>query len=195
VPSGSELSFNDLKENFGKNKELPKGYEEQALLALAHYPELENVPIRFEITETLIPLASRPDILSVLLPWKKRTYCIIISSKSIESLEPILLQNLSFNAQVGVLGHELGHTVYYLDKASIEHAGIAARYLTLSFRKSFERNTDQRTIEHGLGYQLLAWSEEVQAAFNGDSEAITMDNTYYNPQEINNEITKLKIYK
>lgn len=195
LPSNNQATFNDLKKKFGQNKELPKGYERQALLALSYYPELEKVPIKFEITETLIPLASRPDIWSVLLPWKERIYCVIISSKSMEELEPILLHNLSFNAQVGVLGHELGHTVYYLDKTSIQHLGIAIQYMTSSFRKEFERDTDQRTIEHGLGYQLHSWSKEVNEAFKGDTNESTMDSTYYSPSEIKDAIKQLRLYK
>lgn len=191
----SETRLNELKKRFGKSKELPLGFEEQALIALSFYPELEEIPIRFEIVETLIPLASRPDITSVLFPWEERTYCVVISSKSIESLEPILLHNLSFNAQVGVIGHELAHTVFYLDKSSIEHTGIAFKYLSSSFRKEFERATDYRTIEHGLGYQLLAWAEEVNKAFGGDTYESSMENTYYSPEEIKDAMKGLQMYR
>ncbi len=195
LPLQQSASLQQLRERYGKNKILPKGYEEQALIALSHYPQLEEVPIRFELTETLIPLASRPDVWSVLLPWKPREYCIIISTKSIEMLEPILLHNLSYNAQIGVLGHELAHTVYYLDKHSMEHAGIAFRYLFEDYRKEFERATDQRTIAHGLGYQLLAWAKEVKASFKGDETQSTMENTYYSPQEIEEAMERLPLYQ
>lgn len=30
----------------------------------------------------------------------------------------------------------------------------------------FEYNTDMRCIEHGLGYQLLSWSQEVRQKLN-----------------------------
>jgi sugar lactone lactonase YvrE len=61
-----DSSFNPLKSEFGKNKELPAGYVEQALVALSHFPELKNTKIRWVLTETYTPLSIWPDSKTLL---------------------------------------------------------------------------------------------------------------------------------
>ncbi|NJN35662.1 MAG: hypothetical protein HC817_16755 [Saprospiraceae bacterium] len=77
-------------------------------------------------------------------------------------MTPILLKNLSFNAQIGVLGHELSHISDFHGRKS----SFFIRLLFMQFSKKamdkFENDTDRRCIAHGLGYQLLSWSEEVR---------------------------------
>jgi hypothetical protein len=101
-----------LRALYGKNKQLIPAYELQILLALSHYPELRKISIHFYEEEALIPLASRPEPLQMLKPKQNWQYNVIISTKSIESLEPILVKNLPFEAQVGIIGHELAHTSF-----------------------------------------------------------------------------------
>ena len=149
------MLYNALLKEFGENKKLAKGFELQCLLALSHYPELKEVPIDFVIKPTFLPLASRPDPVTVLFPWIKRKYLVVISNASTAFFEPILLRNTPFNEQVGIIGHELGHTVYYLDKSAFDLALIAYRYENNNqFHNTFERDTDKRAIAHGLGYQI-----------------------------------------
>ena len=49
--------YDQLLLEFGNNKELPPGYELQALLALSHYPELKDIKIRFIVDDVGIPLS------------------------------------------------------------------------------------------------------------------------------------------
>ena len=193
--------FHQLKAKFGKNKTLPKGYEMQALIALSHYPELIDVPIEFVQHEAYIPLSSRPDPLTLLLPWKKRKYLVVISTKSVKAFESILLKNLPYNGQVGVFGHELAHTVDYLDKSALKVVQIAYNYATSgAFQKTFERATDLRSIKHGLGYQLRSMSKDITNKIKQNPALAkevgrTKDN-YYTPEEIDQQITKMpKLYK
>lgn len=188
-----------LLKKYGKNKTLPQGFEWAALNALSHYPELKEVPVEFILQEAWIPLSSRPSPLTLIFPWQRRKYLVVISTKSIDTLEPILLKNLPFNEQVGVLGHELAHTVYYLDKSAWRMAGIAMQYLQPSFRKKFERETDQRAIQHGLGYQLYDYAIFVRRAINRATDlpqsVDDAEDSYLSPKEIRREMDKLRLYK
>src|SRR5690606_30567279 len=105
--SNFEDKIDSLTKAYGQNKFLPKGFEIATLVALSHYPELKEVNIRFILKETFIPLISRPKISSILKQKKNWEYVVIISDHSNEDMETILLKNLSFNAQVGIIGHEL----------------------------------------------------------------------------------------
>lgn len=191
-------TYNQLLEEFGQNKNLAKGYELQCLLALSHYPELKEVPIDFVIQETFIPLASRPSPISVLLPWVKRKYLVVISSKSADFFEGILMHNLPFNDQVGVLGHELAHTLFYLDKNSFQLAWIAYQYEKNGpFHDSFEQDTDKRAVAHGLGHQLYDYAFFVRKSFGNTQEEIANEEggTYLSPKELAAEMEKYPFYR
>lgn len=109
--------YQRLFQRYGTNKVLAPGYEYQCLLALSHYPELKETPIDFRVQPAFIQLSSRPDPITVLLPWVKRNYLVVISTDTgSEGGNSILLSKAPFNDQVGIIGHELAHVVYYLDK-------------------------------------------------------------------------------
>lgn len=150
-----------LKQEFSTNKQLPAGFEIQALQALSFFPELRNIHIDFIVQETVTPLASRPTLWSVFRKPEKRHYLITISSKSKGIMDSILLHNLNYNAQVGVLSHELSHVADYHKMNLWQFIRLAFGLLSTSYMNSFEYNTDQICINHGAGYQLLAWRENV----------------------------------
>ncbi|MES2690974.1 MAG: hypothetical protein V4658_11265, partial [Bacteroidota bacterium] len=103
----TKTDITELKKEYGMNKELPAGFEDQALQALTFFPELKKVHIRFFLKKTKTPLASRPTLLSMFRKPENRHYVITISTRSKGILDSILLHNLSYNARVGVLSHEL----------------------------------------------------------------------------------------
>ncbi|NOZ45481.1 MAG: hypothetical protein GXO79_01725 [Chlorobi bacterium] len=178
-------SIDSLKILYGKNKKLPKGFELQTLLALSHYPELKNIKIDFIYRRAIIPLSSRPRLFSLLRKKKNRKYKVIISSKSNKAMENVLVKNLPFNAQIGIIGHELAHSIYYQDKNFFNIIAIGALYVFPEFRSEFEKNTDKRTILYGLGWQLLEYADYVRNLPElSNKNNYWMDKYYLNPQEI-----------
>ena len=191
---------------YEKNKKIPEKIREQALIALSFYPELQDTKIIFRLKKKKTPLTSRPRIFSVFRGKKKRAYVITISSQAKEHLAPILFSKLPYNAQVGVLGHEIGHIVEYKEKSSLQIIGLSFKLFNTDFVDSFEFNTDKRTVEHGLGYQLLDWSIFVRKALNvvewkgasvdlSDGNKPEATQRYMNPETIKNNIKLLDIYK
>jgi hypothetical protein len=148
------------------NKKMDSTFMVQIKTALLFYPELKNTKITFRIKKRRTPLTARPTIWAVFQKPQNRHYLITISSQSLDKYEPILLKNLSFNAQVGVLGHELSHISDYHQKKGLYFIKLVAMRLSKKAIDKFEYETDRRCIEHGLGYQLLAWSREVRKKLN-----------------------------
>ena len=175
--------LDSLKQLYGRNKRLLKKYELQTLLALSHYPELKEVFINFYEEEAFLPLASRPEPASMLGAKDTWQYNVIISTKSIDELEPILLHRIPFNAQIGIIGHELAHTAYYLDKNVAQMLLIALNYPFPDFRAAFEKNTDRRALFHGLGWQLLHYSQYARQVMKYDETNLGSD-YYLSPTEI-----------
>jgi hypothetical protein len=181
--SDALYNIDSLRLLYGRNKKLIDKYELQTLLALSHYPQLKEVSITFYEDVALLPLASRPEPFSTLGSKDKWHYNIIISTQSTEELEPILLGHLPFDAQVGIIGHELAHTAYYLDKNMLQMLLIALNYPFPPFRAAFEKNTDRRTIAHGLGWQLLAYARYARTVLPYDETSLG-SNYYLSPDDI-----------
>lgn len=170
-----QTRFDSLLEDFGQNKDLPTGYELQALLALSHYPQLKNVRIKFVLDDVAIPLSSRPHWSSMLRSSRKRTYQVIMDTNMEGPRSALLLKNQPFNAQIGIIGHELAHTVYYLNRSFFGIIGDALCQLS-SCRIDFERNTDKRLIDYGLGWQRYDHASFVRGRFAESSgEALSTE--------------------
>ena len=152
-----------LKSKFGNHKTLIADYENQILIALSYFPELKDTKIKFRLKNRETPLATRPTLFSMFRSAKKRTYIISISEKSTNYLDAIVFRNLIYNAQIGVLGHELCHVSDYLNKGLGKMSNVL--FIEIFSKKAvdkFEFNTDLNCINHGLGYQLLDWSINVR---------------------------------
>ncbi|MCB0611360.1 MAG: hypothetical protein KDD12_26800 [Lewinella sp.] len=197
-PETRDSLYEPLLKEYGQNKKLAEGFEFQCLLALSHYPELKETPIEFLVQPAFLPLSSRPDPVTVLSPWIRRKYLVVISSRSTDYFEQILLKNTPFNEQVGIIGHELGHSVFYLDKSALKLVGIAYNYeYDEDYATQFERETDKRAVAHGLGYQLYDFAFFVRKAFGDSQEKIAAEkgDMYLSPNELAAEMTKYDCYR
>lgn len=191
--------------SFLVHKKIPEALKEQAIVALSHYPELHDVKIEFRLRKGITPLSSRPQIISVLKARKNRTYIITISTKSNKRFSPILFHNLPKDAQIGVLGHELGHVVTYLSKNNIQLMVLPFKLMNTKYTDCFEFNTDLIAIQHGLGRELYAWSsfvrqaldiEEWRGASKGQQTGSPVVNNerYMNPETIQKYMDSIPIY-
>jgi len=203
TPDGfSNDYFFELGRKFGKYKTYPPQYEKQILIALSYYPELANVPINFRIKEKHTPLSTRSSWAGLLKEQESRDYVITISSSTEEVLMPILFQNLPFNAQVGVIGHELGHVIEFSSMPTIQIMEHAANNVSSKYIDHFEFKTDSICIAHGLGYQLLAWSTYVRQAMHKDNwdgadnvHKPMMRERYMKPSTIRKRINQSPLYQ
>ena len=99
-----EDSLQLLKE-FAKNKTFISSFTLQSLIALSYYPGLKNTHIRFKYKPAHSPLTTRPTFPSVLFGKSNRRFTITVSDSTVAALQPILLKQMDFNTQIGVIGH------------------------------------------------------------------------------------------
>jgi len=182
--------YHELLAEFGVNKILPIDFEIQALVALSHFPELKNEHIEFRFKQAKVAHTSSPSFLSIFKQMKNRKYVISISNKTKEGLDSTRLINLSYNAQIGVLGHELAHIVDYQNLNFFGLLKFGLHYIKEKDIVATENRTDKITINHGLGYQLLAWSREVHDLHIKDGRG----ERYLYPEQIIQLIEKNPIY-
>lgn len=156
----------DSLERFGINKEIPGQFKKSILTALSHFPELKDVHIIFRIRKQYTPLTTKPDLESIFKRKNLRTYVITISDQTVDTLTHLLYKNLSFEEQVGVMGHELSHVVDFNSKNFPQTIALGVGHISKKFLDRMEYNTDRICIEHGLGKYLQAYSVHVREAMH-----------------------------
>jgi hypothetical protein len=198
----TEDYFRELKKEFGNRKLYPQQFEKQILVALSYYPELKNTPILFRIRTRHTGLNTRATWPGVFESSRKRHFVITISDSSEDMLMPLMFKNLSFNAQVGVMGHELAHATDFLRMTTRQIIMHAIKNVSAKYIDRFEYNTDAICIAHGLGYQLLEYSSYVRQKMKrvywrgSDFAHHPMDiERYMNPTTILERINRHPLYR
>lgn len=194
--------FDSLYEEYGQLKVLPQGYELQALLALSRYPELKDVKISFEFISIQTPLEASFDIPTLLRRSDLRTYRILINEDT-TSFKNVLFDKMPFDAQVAMLTHELGHTLYCHDLNFFQIVRWNINYkLSKRFRKMHEADTDRMVIYRGLGWQLHDSANFFQTALEEMVEKeesvegfFDRQNNFLSKEEILNEMKKIPAYE
>ncbi len=155
--ANKNYNLDSLKAIIGANKGLPKGFETAAAIAYSAYPELRDVPIDMVLIPGGAPMEATPVVKSLF--WGQRRYHILLNDAENSHFDPILLRSLPFDAQVGILAHELGHIVYYEDLNIFAFAKWGLMYLISDdFVAIHERSTDLMPIYHGLGNQIYQYA-------------------------------------
>jgi hypothetical protein len=198
----SQDSFYLLK-TYGANKEFVPAYTLQSLIALSYFPELKDTHIRFVFKPAHSPFETKPVFPNLLYNGEKRKFIIIISDSSMWKLEPVLIQHMDFNEQIGIIGHELSHVSDFSKRTTTSLIGSGIKHVFSSkYIDRFEFRTDSICIAHGLGYQLLAWSVFVrrtmhtknwEGADNIDAPVMTRER-YMNPSTIRRYIAADSLY-
>lgn len=157
--ANQSYDLDSLKQIIGTNKKIPPGFEVAGAIALSAFPELKEVEIEMMLINGGAPMESRPEVLSLFGPRKNRRYLVLLNDEHASYFEPILLRSLPFDAQVGILAHELGHIVYYDQLNTLQIAKWGIEYLRSDdFRATHERTTDLMPVYHGLGSQIYQYA-------------------------------------
>ena len=171
-----------LRLQFNNNKFFYEKYELQTLVALSFYPELKDTEISFRRRKLKTTMVARPKGINVFRAKGKRHYIIYINDYPSSKVSP---DSVSFNAQIGVIGHELAHLVDYEQTSSLKMLIVGFSYLNKKFRTKFERATDLRTINHGLLWQCYDFALYVHNSSVAPTEYINYKKKFYmSPKEI-----------
>ncbi len=196
-------TYSQLLKAYGQNKILPEGHEKEALIALSYFPELIDAKVKFKYKKGGAPFASRPVVWDTFFKKpEKRTYLVFIRTKLFRSYPHLLLEKIPYNALIGVLGHELGHTSDFYSKRGGAMLGVSFGNLSGKYLDKFEYENDRRTIEHGLGFQLLDWNSygfgDNHAGISSGSAKVDKmieNERYMHPSTIKEVMTSLELYQ
>jgi len=141
------------------NKTIPASIEKPVRVALSHYPQLKDTPIRFRFTRKLNKsiMAARPVIGSLFKNRKDRVYEILINPTfKLESHEEAI-RHIPDSVMAGWIGHELGHIMDYERRTFWGLLGFGISYgLSKKYVRRAERVADSFAIDQGMGLYLLS---------------------------------------
>lgn len=179
-----ENNLPGLKNEFSNNKIIPAEIELECLAALSFYPELKNTDIEFRFGKLSFTMISKPKFKSILKDRTQRQYVIIVQEPGL-SKNNLEWKELSFNAMVGWIGHELGHVLHYSHKSSGGIMFIGIKYAVPGYRRKMERFTDQLAILHNLGYALYEGVDyTINSSHASEHYKNNQEKFYLHPEEI-----------
>ena len=165
ITDSINVDYTSLEKNYGDKKDIPAGYEKQILYALSYFPELAHTRIIFKIEKSASGIIStRPFTSSLLRRSSRRSYLVVINDSTEGRRMPTWLR-CEVNGQVGILGHELSHIIYFSKQTGLGLLGLGVAHISRRFMDHFENKTDSVDIERGLGYQLIAWNQYLHDNF------------------------------
>jgi len=184
--------YDKLYINYASNKKFIKDFELQSLIALSYYPELKDVPITFRYRDVMTTMEVRPEYFSALKSHNRK-YIIFIDTNAHN--EGVLLKEISFNAQIGVIGHELAHIIDYEHRSVGSLLFLAFKYTILNDHAKYERSIDELTIKRGLGWQTLEFADYMQYKSKASAKYKKFKLlNYLNDLEIKAEIATMNMY-
>ena len=138
---------------------IPDSIFEEAQIALAHFPQLNEVNIHFKFKKKIKKsiMQAQPRFKSLFRARQKREYVILISESFKISDTVYLTRNMPSEIMIGWLGHELGHVLDFESRSTLGLIGFGISYLfSTSYLKDAERRADQFAVNSGLEKHILA---------------------------------------
>ena len=182
---------------------MPVEFEKQILTALSYFPELRKTKITFTLVKgNSGVIETRPEWLSVFRNGKNRAYVVFIGDSSAKYSPPFKFRDSPVNGQVGIIGHELSHILYFSERNTFGLLKTGIAHVSTRYMDNFENKTDSICIERGFGYQLIDWNIYLRKAFGmADPEhgpdpflGDTNRERYMTPDRIREVMKKSKAY-
>lgn len=148
----------EIKKEFSNHKHVPTDLEIPFYIAISQFPELKDVYIDVKKKHFDLTLQAQPVPNFIFKKKVDRKYRINLNIDQKKS-HGVIFENLPFDAQVGIMAHELCHIISYKEKSNLEMIIFAIRFLGIKFRRKIEKDTDREVIKRGFGWQMYEWAD------------------------------------
>jgi hypothetical protein len=159
-------------------------------VALRHYPELKDVSIKVDLKKISATMMAQPTYSFLFHRKENRHYQIFVNRT--QANNGMYYKDLTFNSQVGWIGHEFAHILDYTQKTNKQLLVFISKYVSSKKElKKTECEADRIAIRHGLGRQLL---EGVNYFYNNNRVSRAYrekkKSYYLSPEEIVTEMAE-----
>lgn len=145
------------EKHFGRSKKInirDKKLKLAFYVALRHYPELKDVHMSVDLKKISATMMAQPTLGFLFHKQENRRYQIFVNKT--QANNGMYYKDLTFNSQVGWIGHEFAHILDYTQKTNKELLVFISKYVSSKKElKKTECEADRVAIKHGLGKQLL----------------------------------------
>lgn len=196
------MQFNDSANrvaNLDSNSLLKKQFN----YILRFYPKMlvKNIVVKYNTSSTVVK--TKPKFSSIFKMPAQRVYVVSFSKRTKTTLDSVLLDNLSFNSQLGLIANQVSQIDDMSTGGFFNFIGWYFKQLTHKGKKSVLNDSEEETVEVGLGYQLLSYNRECKEKLKIDNWTTIKGYTNYTkhyrnremkPQIILNLINDMPVY-
>jgi hypothetical protein len=144
-------------------------------IAATSYPEIKPEKIRVKTFKSDSNYFKARFSFARFLTFQKMRYLVYVNPE-------VYQKNISDEAVIGILAHELAHVLYYTEKNRFELLGLTS-LASEGFTTKFERRADLVTITRGYGEGLIKYREWLYQNIPAD-KLDDKKRDYFTPEEI-----------
>lgn len=132
----------------------------QLAYVLKFYPKLDckNIIIRYRFSKHIVN--TKPKFLSLFKDPRQRVYKITFSKTTASVMDSVSITNLSFDAQIGLIANQISIIEDLSTGGIFNYLKFSVRRMSPKGRNKTYHEAEERSLEIGLGYQLLAFNKE-----------------------------------
>jgi len=170
---------------------------------LKFYPKMRVKSIRVKYIRSRTSAEIKPKFGSIFKLPGQRVYTVYFSKQTKTTLDSVLLNNLSFNAQLGLIANQVSVIEDMSTGGFFNFISWYFKHLTRKGRKNIIKEAELKTLEVGLGYQLLALNREYEEKLQINNWLTTKGYSNYfkhyrgqsmRPQKVINFMNDLPVY-
>jgi hypothetical protein len=127
---------------------------------LKFYPEMlvKNIVVDFKKSHDVV--RTRPYFFSIFKSPEQRVYHITFSNSTKSTLDSVLIGNLSFNSQLGLIGSQVSLIEDLSTGGFFNFISFYFKQLSAKGKNQLHNMAEERSLDVGMGYQLLSYNEE-----------------------------------
>lgn len=195
-------SFRDSANRI-KNIDTSDLLAKQLSYILKFFPNLQVKEIRIQFKPSSKTVDTKATFSGIFKLPEQRVYTITFSRGTNTTLDSILLGNLSFNSQLGLLSNQISTIEDLSTGGFFNFIGWYLKRLSHKGSKKILTDAEEKTLEVGLGYQLLSYNRECEEKLKIDNWTSTKGYTNFmrhyrnramKPQLILNLMNDLPVY-
>ena len=147
--------------------------------ALKFHPNIQLKSIRVKHTQSKSVSKIKVSFSSIFKAPGQRIYSVYLSKSTKSTLDSVVHQNLSFNSQLALVAHQVSLIEDLSTGGFFNFIGWYIKHLSHKGKKRLYVNAEEKTLEVGLGYQLLTYNEEIRQRLAIDNWQNTKGYTTY----------------
>lgn len=170
---------------------------------LKFYPKMrvKNIHVKYTKSSRIVDI--KPKFGSIFKLPQQRSYTIYFSTQTKTAMDSVLIKNLSLNAQLGMIANQVSVIEDMATGGFFNFIGWYFKHLGKKGKKEIVREAELKTLEVGLGHQLLAynkeWEEKLQISNWQSTKGYGNYFKHYRnmrlkPQKVTNFMSDLPVY-